>query len=308
MRKFLAIVVVVALAAAMMIPASAASTDDAAVYIGVNAWDPAANAAYDNLSIYNRALSADEVAALNAAGGDPTSAADGLVGFYKFEGNLNNEVEGGVAGEAVGFKFAAPAGDPVFEDGTFKTTNGVNDGAKFDVKLGKSFTVSIKVVSVEAYVFASPIVWIGGTNQPGGDENWVGIWHDFADNGVAAGSNDAPGSRVGVAGAQAGGIAGTENLFVTLVVDNGTMTLYYNGEEVGKTADGAAAPDPFGNADNAADDNTGDDNANTGDDNTNTGDDTNTDDGEKAPATGFATIALAIAAIGSGAYIVSKKH
>ena len=284
MRKFLAIIVVACIAVAMMIPTSAASTDNAAVYLAVNAWDVAANAAYDNLSIYNRALSAEEVAALCTAGGDASTMADGLVGFYKFEGNLNNEVEGGVAGEAIGAKFGAPAGDPVFEDGTIKTSNEVNDGVKFDLKLGTSFTVSIKVVSVEAYVFASPIVWIGGTDQPGGDENWIGLWHDFADNGIAAGSNDAAGARVGVAGAQEGGIASTDNLFVTLVVDNGVGTLYYNGETVGTTAEGAAMPNPYGAAASA-------------------------DEGKtEAPQTGFATVALAIAAIGSGAYVVSKKR
>ena len=38
------------------------------------------------------------------------------------------------------------------------------------------------------------------------------------------------------------------------------------------------------------------------------GGNTNEETGGKAPQTGFATIALAVAAIGSGAYIVSKKR
>lgn len=303
MRKLLAVIVVVALAAAMMIPASAANTD-------------------------------------------------GLVGFYKFEGNLNNEVEGGAAGEAIGFQFAAASGDPVFEDGKLVTTTAAGDGVKFALDLEKNFTISVKVKATSR-VFAAPVVWVGPTAQPGGGENWIGIWHGFDDNatkGPALGSNDAAGSRVGVLGAD-GAFTEMDETLVTIVINEGVGSLYYNGTLVGTTADGKTLPDPTsadgcavyigcnawdkpadGTYDNLSVYNralsaeevaalaaAGGDPTATGDAPAQTGTpaptdtpaqtDTPADTGKPtAPSTGFATIALAIVAIGSGAYVVSKKH
>ena len=119
------------------------TAEDCAVYLSANAWgDGHANASYDELSIYNRALTADEVAALYAAGGDASAAADGLVGYYKFEGNLNNEVEGGVAGVLS----AANVNDPAPAD---ESTETPDDGKQPDEAPETGFaTIALAIAAI----------------------------------------------------------------------------------------------------------------------------------------------------------------
>ena len=169
-----------------------------------------------------------------------TFAADtetGLVGFYKFEGNLKNEVGGEAA--PIGKLLAAPAGDAVFADGKLTTSSAIGDGVKLDVTLEKDFTVSF-YTKVEGYLFASPQIWMGGSNQS--PESWIGVWSTFdGAHGLSIGSNDAAGARVG---AEVAVTYPTEEVYVTITVADGVGTLYHNGVEVAKTADGALLPNP----------------------------------------------------------------
>ena len=282
------------------------------------------------------------VAAMFAALAVTASAAntDGLVGFYKFEGNFDNEVEGGAAGEAVGNKFGAPAGDAAFADGKFQTVNGTNDGAKFALGLEGDFTVSF-YVSTEASL-ASPLVWVGGTNQ--GPENWIGVWWDpgadwnMDDAKITMSSNDPDNNRITVNPSAA--LTNPTDAYITITVADGVGSIYVNGKLAGATnTDGAHHAWAGGEADTEtnmpnpweAEDcaiyfgvNAWDASANASYDNLAVysralsadevsalyaaGGDPTAEGEAQAPQTGFATIALAVVALGSGAYVVSKKH
>ncbi|MCD7712775.1 MAG: leucine-rich repeat protein, partial [Firmicutes bacterium] len=161
---------------------------------------------------------------------------DGLVGYYTLTSDLSNSVEGGSDGSAVGHMFGDTEGDANFTDGSFHTTNGVNDGAVFTADITDDFTVSF-TVSVDWYVFAAPILWIGSQDQS--SENWIGIWCDFNESyGPSVGSNGSEGYRIGVMGGTSVGVTyPVTDLIITLVVEDGVAYLYYDGVLVGQSND-----------------------------------------------------------------------
>ncbi|MCD8055272.1 MAG: leucine-rich repeat protein, partial [Clostridiales bacterium] len=161
---------------------------------------------------------------------------DGLVGYYSLTSDFSNSVEGGNDGTAIGYMFGDTEGDANFTDGSFHTTNGVNDGAVFTADITDNFTVSF-TVSADWYVFAAPILWIGGTDQS--SENWIGVWCDFEESyGPSVGSNDSEGYRIGVMGGTSEGVTyPVTDLVITLVVEDGVAYLYYDGVLVGQSND-----------------------------------------------------------------------
>ncbi|MCD7748400.1 MAG: discoidin domain-containing protein [Firmicutes bacterium] len=161
---------------------------------------------------------------------------DGLVGYYTLTSDLSNSVEGGSDGSAVGHMFGNTEGDADFTDGSFHTTNGVNDGAVFTADITDDFTVSF-TVSVDWYAFAAPILWIGSQDQS--SENWIGIWCDFNESyGPSVGSNGSEEYRIGVMGGTSVGVTyPVTDLIITLVVEDGVAYLYYDGVLVGQSND-----------------------------------------------------------------------
>ncbi|MCD8004012.1 MAG: leucine-rich repeat protein, partial [Clostridia bacterium] len=161
---------------------------------------------------------------------------DGLVGYYTLTSDLSNSVEDGEDGSAVGYTFGDVAGDADFTDGSFHTTNGVNDGAVFTADITDNFTVSF-TVSVDSYAFAAPILWIGSMDQS--EENWIGVWGDVEESyGPSVGSNDSEGYRIGVMGGTSEGVTyPVTDLIITLVVEDGVAYLYYDGVLVGQSND-----------------------------------------------------------------------
>ena len=262
------------------------------------------------------------------------AADDGLIGFYKLDGNFKNEV--GVDGAAIGRRFNDPAGEPVFTDGRFRTVNGVDDGAVFNLDIERDFTIAFYANAT--YNFSSPFIWIGNRIQlyP---ENWIVIGCDiFERETVTVSSNDATGTRLTLDTGVAFGV----DAYYTLVVSEGIATVYVDGVLVGATNTNGYEPSYEGRKENLtsllpnpweAEDcaiyvgvNCWDAAADCTYDNISVynkaisadevaalyaagGDPTVGGEGEApAPQTGFATIALAVVAIASGAYIVSKKH
>lgn len=274
------------------------------------------------------------------------SAADtgtGLVGFYKFDGNLKNEV--GKDGEAIGQKFGTPKGDPVFADGRFQTTTDVSDGAKFEVDIEKNFTVAFYVTS--NFTNVAPIVWIGGQDQS--TESWMGVWCDPGNNWgnaetakLTMSSNGT--GRMTVDSGRPAPAFPIENLYITITYDDGIASLYIDGVLVGSSNttgyhhewEGGQQdletpfPNPWADKEDCAvyfGVNYWDAAANASYDNLTiynralsaedvaalyaAGGVPEIDEGssDEGPAqTGFATVAIAVAAVASGAYIVSKKR
>jgi hypothetical protein len=274
------------------------------------------------------------------------SAADtgtGLVGFYKFDGNLKNEV--GKDGEAIGQKFGTPKGDPVFADGRFQTTTDVSDGAKFEVDIEKNFTVAFYVTS--NFTNVAPIVWIGGQDQS--TESWMGVWCDPGNNWgnaetakLTMSSNGT--GRMTVDSGRPAPAFPIENLYITVTYDDGVASLYIDGVLVGSSNttgyhhewEGGQQdletpfPNPWADKEDCAvyfGVNYWDAAANASYDNLTiynralsaedvaalyaAGGVPEIDEGssDEGPAqTGFATVAIAVAAVASGAYIVSKKR
>jgi|GEM_PF-1254497 len=171
-----------------------------------------------------------------------------LIGQFSFDDNVDN-AKGGTA-EIVGKAFADPTDTEfTFEAGVKgnalrlakdEDTNGL------DLKInpsGEKYTVAVWA-KADKFGFAAPIVWIGARNQT--TEAWTGLWAGFGADWSKApefGSNDSSGARVGAVPET--GLAEVAGMtfgwtFLTAVVDNGVATLYYNGEQVAQTADGAA--------------------------------------------------------------------
>ena len=90
----------------------------------------------DNLRIYNRDLNATEISAL--AGFDPNL---GLVAYYPFNGNANDESGNGRHGEVIGPELTTDRAGSA--NGAYSFT-GSNDRIKLPpFKYGSSFTVSL---------------------------------------------------------------------------------------------------------------------------------------------------------------------
>ncbi len=192
----------------------------------------------------------------------------GLIGQFKFDGDLKNEVTG-ESGVPVTQKIAAEEPDFTFNyvdgvDGSAIYMNENGDTHGIDLKIkptdGKAYSISVWTKALGCN-FANPIVWAGKKTQA--PECWVGIWPglfgDYA-KGPALGSNNADNTRPAVEpslndGTKYGaGIADAPTTYdwinVTITVNNGIGTLYYNGICVGQTAEGGATlPDIIADGD-----------------------------------------------------------
>ncbi len=182
-----------------------------------------------------------------------------LIGKFKFDGNLTNEVGG--EGTAVLKGLAAGEGDAsvfTYVDGVdgsaiYMNKDGDTTGVNLNIcpKDGGTYTISVWAKALGCN-FANPIVWAGKNTQS--PECWVGIWPGLAGdyaNGPALGSNDEAGNRYGITPTKPAGIEGALGTFewmnITIVVEkldgNIVGSLYYNGTLVGLTIDGVNLPD-----------------------------------------------------------------
>ncbi len=198
-----------------------------------------------------------------------------LIGQFKFDGDLKNEVTGEEGVPTAKGTFTATEKTFTFVDGvdgsavylSEANADGVADttGVKLNVapKSGQAYTISVWVKALGA-TFANPIIWMGDTTQPGGAESWVGIWNGFFSDyskGPSLGSNTAGDPRVGAMPVSAedgltnygAGLADNLATFdwmnVTITVDAGVGKLYYNGVLVGQTAEGSLLPDVIAESD-----------------------------------------------------------
>lgn len=128
------------------------------IYLGINWWNNSFKGLMDNVAVYNRALSAEDVTKLYKEENINTvpDITSDLTAYYPLDGNLDNIVSenGGVAklkGGAGTTWENYDVGDATYETGkkgkAFKfnggapNTNG-NNGLELDVETGKNFTIS----------------------------------------------------------------------------------------------------------------------------------------------------------------------
>ncbi|MCD7782558.1 MAG: LamG domain-containing protein [Firmicutes bacterium] len=162
---------------------------------------------------------------------------DGLVAHYELSSDLKDSV-----GSADGTLTYTPVTntaevteEATFTDGALTIAQSSTFGVKFPVTgITSDFTVSVELTILGSLQWASPFVWIGGTDQS--TENWIGIWSGFS-NGtetfVEVGSNDAGGNRYAVASGLTQ--TPTSTITVTLTVASNVASYYINGELVGST-------------------------------------------------------------------------
>ena len=135
-----------------------------------------------------------------------------LLGHWKLDGNLDNEVEGGPSAEFIGYLFSRPFYDPEFYvwvegvDGyAWMSETSSKDGIKFAAPSSQSVTF-MEWVRAENCPFTTPLIWWGEQNQANalglGGEAWIGVWPEFNEDwgavGPCIGSNNAAGERVAV--------------------------------------------------------------------------------------------------------------
>ncbi len=197
---------------------------------------------------------------------------DGLIGYFKFEGNLNNEAAADTPGVLMGKTF----GESMYDDPSelFWVHNSV-EGYGFDCAEGdgfctyvnpgdNDFTVAVWLLEISDPGII-PYVWYGQTSQS--PENWIGIWNvNVAAGwtrtpGITIGSNDAAGARIEIvpaennydadAAADGGIIMQWTHIAYTATqvkgedeatADTYTITMYVNGVEVGTNS---GFPDPY---------------------------------------------------------------
>lgn len=204
-----------------------------------------------------------------------TSAAEipteNLEAYFKFEGNLVNEV----TGEAVGRLVDKFSEDYLWEDdecywvstapdGKYAFCMGEGDGFSTETYFTGDFTVGLWIMEDFDGTSIHPYVWAGPQDQSSG-ECWIGIWNVDISNswskpGITLGSNDSAGARLEIVPEEAAQYD-TEadislqwtHVVVTGVYDEATdtytTTLYVNGENVG-TCEGMPnfmTDDPEGN-------------------------------------------------------------
>ncbi|MCD7944912.1 MAG: discoidin domain-containing protein [Clostridia bacterium] len=162
---------------------------------------------------------------------------DGLVAHYALSSDLTDSVgsaDGSVIYKNVTDTTTEGSSEVTYSDGALVIADGSDVGVKFPVSgITSDFTVSVTVeVLASSRGWASPFIWIGGTDQS--TENWIGIWTGF-DNGswIDVGSNDADGHRVGVeSGISEAPMSATT---FTLVVESNVAYYYVNGALVGQS-------------------------------------------------------------------------
>lgn len=176
-----------------------------------------------------------------------------LIGKFSFEENLTNSVKG--EGTPIGKGLAESSGtaftytDAVNGKGLQLGLDGNTDGIKLNVSpTGDNYTFGIWM-KVDVTVFANPIMWYGGKDQPAQGESWTGIWPGLVDNwttGPAIGSNrpedDRPGATPKTGLASADDNKKFDWTFITAVFKGPQAELYYNGTLVGVTSDVAIIP------------------------------------------------------------------
>ncbi len=156
---------------------------------------------------------------------------EGLVGFYKFDGTLENEIGDG-EGSVIGKCFGEPVGDATYENGKLTTSTEVSDGYRLDATVSDDFTVSL-FCQLDNFEPNSPMVWIGGQDQT--NESWIGIWNAiFSNRALSFGSKYGDQSWVNVDSYIEN--FPTPEIFVTITVENGVGTLYHNGIKIGDTS------------------------------------------------------------------------
>jgi hypothetical protein len=132
---------------------------------------------------------------------------DGLIGWFKLDGNLKNEVEGGEEAAWIGNKF----GEPLWESDEYLWYTGVDgycwfvedDGIRFLNPGNEGFTMAIWFMGL-SNGNVSPILWYGQQDQSSG-ESWIGCWGvtvnpwedgaAWSSYGPSVGSNNAQGTR-----------------------------------------------------------------------------------------------------------------
>lgn len=181
-----------------------------------------------------------------------------LLGHWKLDGDLKNEVAGGPSAEYVGFLFDDPLYDPedyVWIEGVdgyaWKSETSVKDGIRFAAPSGQSVTI-MEWVRSENCPFTTPLIWWGEQNQSNalglGGEAWIGVWPEFNEDwgakGPCIGSNNAAGNRIAVY-PSVNPFSGTTlpwtHIAITIDYDAETGLsygkLYYNGQLVGEGGD-----------------------------------------------------------------------
>ncbi len=218
------------------------------IYLGVNFWDNSFKGLMDNVSIYNRALSSDDVTALYAKENTNTTTPDiktGLTAYYPLDNNLNNivsnskaKLHGGASSDDNDTWNKNPIDNVTYGTGkkgtAFEFNGGVkgadgNNGLELDVKTNKSFTISAWVNTAEKInfqpVFFAPVDFdnyvTSGTNYndfaSGGIVNYKTIWYWLDKNTSCSSSlQDLP--------------LNTWTHIVLTFDDSGEAILYYNGE------------------------------------------------------------------------------
>ncbi len=162
---------------------------------------------------------------------------DGLVAHYELSSDLTDSVgsaDGSVIYKNVTDTTTEGSSEVTYSDGALVIADGSDVGVKFPVSgITSDFTVSVTVeVLATSRGWASPFIWIGGTDQS--TENWIGIWTGF-DNGswIDVGSNDSDGHRVGVeSGISEAPMSATT---FTLVVESNVAYYYVDGTLVGQS-------------------------------------------------------------------------
>lgn len=186
---------------------------------------------------------------------------ENLEAYFKFEGNLVNEV----TGEAVGRLVDSFSEDYLWEDeecywvnvapdGNYAFCMAEGDGFSTETYFTGDFTFGMWIMEEDGTSTGiHPYMWAGPQAQnsevTNNGECWIGIWNvnlptDWSEYGITLGSNDGSGARLGIIPEEAGLFDADADIelqwthvVVTGVYDEATDTyttnLYIDGENVG---------------------------------------------------------------------------
>ena len=217
------------------------------IYLGVSWWDASFKGLMDNVSIYDRALTEEDVAALYAKENfdiAPDITSD-LAAYYPLDGTLDNiisnnkaKLHGGASSDTNDTWGKAPTSKENYGTGkkgqAFEFNGGDkgvdgNDGLELDIKTGESFTISAWVNTAEKIndqtIFFAPVDFENyiktGTNYnnfaSGGSVVYKNVWNWLDKNNNSLSSlKDLP--------------LNTWTHIVLTFDDSGYAILYYNAE------------------------------------------------------------------------------
>ena len=201
---------------------------------------------YDDVRVYKRAFSDNEVKSLyqyESAPPSPLSITDGLIAYYPFNGNANDESGNGRNGKASGVstamdRFGKPNSAYYFSGNKPQriTTTPID---RYSQEFSASLWVTVDPgIGGESYILGS------GSNA----SRWIGLRYQlFAEANTSTGYK-----RIG-AGALENPIPyqfipnSDTWVHVVTTVGNGYLTLYVNGSFVGRTPAGNMSAPPSGN-------------------------------------------------------------